>query len=870
MDDLMEIKYETQNYEENHQKIVENNVEQLNDSNAIVKQENSYNNDNKNIMFVEVEEYKTMDSEYLNLSTTSDNLVLPEASIKASDKTYKLACEKFYQWTKNNNIRTLSENIIMNYINYLKNELTINSLIDHMTVLRTFIQMNYKIDINTYEKINNLWNNIYDNPHNTMESSTESSNNGQAIFTLDDIQKFLTDAPDYHYLHYKVYLIIGTIGACRMSHFRGITLDDFDDDGSKAVMNLKDTFQPSLKKVITNGSYKIFKKYINSRPIHVETKILFLYYSKGGCLHRPIGKDRFRDMTKEIAKYLKLKNPHKYEGKTMRSTSEMLISKFGNRLTELIQPHCNYEIPSVTSSSIAENILNENSNDIEILSDGNSNYSLTNDADGNTMESSSNTYSESIDTDNFNDKSKPSNIIEQNETLFVDVKDKSNDGNDKEIIFIDESSNDDDFQSNIDTSDPLLKQNCALSTKPLRESSNKVYEHKYNKFKEWMKFEKINDITEDAVLKYIDIMRKKFAPATASQNVTMLRYTINKYHNIDICNYPLVQCLARELHFLWKNKITNKLFNLHEIQTFLLNAPDSPFLLIKAVIIMCLTTPCTNFSCSNMTINDIEDTGSEIKLIKNKSQSNNQEIISGKLYSIFKKYITLRPVNAQTDKLFVYYHKGHNKLEACGKRIFERMSKQIAEYLELPNLYEYGEKSLFYTALSLRRNCNVDGLNNFNYNIFKTKASLALSSPLSLPAANNFNSGVSLVEPISTSTSAAANNFNGGGLFVKTPLTSSATAKNNCNDDGLFIEPPLKSSVTTDNCNDDVMMIPSKSTTQVEQSANSTLKTSNNSTNGVNKVLLKPTAELFTSADNKTLYIEISNSKGMDVCIIQK
>lgn len=575
----MDIKYETLFVDENHRQIVEYENEQLNNSNTIVKEENPFNSDDNDIMLVEVNDERTFNSENLNLSITSNNLVLPETSTKQLDKNYKVACKKFYEWTKSNSINSLSENNIMNYVNYLKKELTTNSLIDHMTVLRTFIQINYKIDINSYEKVNNLWNTIYDHQI-TMESSVESISYRQTMFTLEEIQKFLTDAPDYHYLHHKVFLIIGILGACRITFFRGITLDDFDDDGTKAVMNLKDTYQPALKKVITNGSYSLFKKYINRRPSNVDTNILFLYYSKGVCWHRAIGKDRFRQMTREIAKYLKLENPHKYEGKTIRSTSEALIAKFGHRLTQLIQPNCNYEIPSVLSSSTAENILNENLNDIEILSDGNSNYS--NDADGNTVESSSNKHSETIGNNNFNNKSETPNNIEQNTTLFVGVEDKSNDGHHNEIIFIDENGNDDnDYQSDVDTSDPLLRQNCAFSTKKLRESSNKMYEIKYNKFKEWMLFEKIRDITQDVVLRYISIIRKKFAPATASQYVTSLRYTIKKYHSIDIFTYPLVQSLAKELHILWKNKMTNKLFSLNEIQAFLLNAPDSQFLLIK-------------------------------------------------------------------------------------------------------------------------------------------------------------------------------------------------------------------------------------------------------------------------------------------------
>ncbi|XP_017887390.2 uncharacterized protein LOC108629304 [Ceratina calcarata] len=71
------------------------------------------------------------------------------------------------------------------------------------------------------------------------------------------------------------------------------------------------------------------------RPRNSTSDRFFLTYRKGKCINQPLGKNRLGCMPREIAKFLKLKNPDEYTGHCFRRSSAILCAVRGITMTDL-------------------------------------------------------------------------------------------------------------------------------------------------------------------------------------------------------------------------------------------------------------------------------------------------------------------------------------------------------------------------------------------------------------------------------------------------------------------------------------------------------------------------------------------------------
>lgn len=69
---------------------------------------------------------------------------------------------------------------------------------------------------------------------------------------------------------------------------------------------------------LTGTSFDIVKKYIALRPETTKDNRLFLNYRDGKCKALPIGRNKFYEIPRRIAKYLKLPQPERYSGEIPR------------------------------------------------------------------------------------------------------------------------------------------------------------------------------------------------------------------------------------------------------------------------------------------------------------------------------------------------------------------------------------------------------------------------------------------------------------------------------------------------------------------------------------------------------------------------
>ncbi|KAJ8978240.1 hypothetical protein NQ317_016391 [Molorchus minor] len=63
----------------------------------------------------------------------------------------------------------------------------------------------------------------------------------QKIFTRQNIDKFIADAPDDKYLMFKVVALMGILGACRREKLCQMSLNNIEDLGNTLVVNIPDS-----------------------------------------------------------------------------------------------------------------------------------------------------------------------------------------------------------------------------------------------------------------------------------------------------------------------------------------------------------------------------------------------------------------------------------------------------------------------------------------------------------------------------------------------------------------------------------------------------------------------------------------------------
>lgn len=160
------------------------------------------------------------------------------------------------------------------------------------------------------------------------------------ILSVENVEQFLTDAPDLHYLLMKVVLVFGLNGACRRSEFYNIMTTDIVDDGSVAVITLHNTKTKkdrlfTVSNLFTINGYHLYKTYANLRPRHVTSKRFFLYHRGGKCTSQIVGLKTFGLIPSKIAMYLGLPDSRFYTGHYLRRTSATFLADSGVRLSTL-------------------------------------------------------------------------------------------------------------------------------------------------------------------------------------------------------------------------------------------------------------------------------------------------------------------------------------------------------------------------------------------------------------------------------------------------------------------------------------------------------------------------------------------------------
>ncbi|XP_066582333.1 uncharacterized protein [Prorops nasuta] len=295
------------------------------------------------------------ESDEYNLNCTPPSIVEAANSAtlnllpKKSKQKYETIYDKFIKWREENKVTSFSENVLLAYFAILKMNYKPSTLWSHYSILNSIISIKHNINIAKYCKLHSFL---------KQESSGYIPKKAKTL-TSEEINTFLKEAPDTDYLMIKVALGIGIMGACRREELYNLLINDVEVFDNTILVNIptNKTNKPRAFTLIGTIS-NLCKKYINLRPNGMENKKFFLKYTKGRCSKQVVGINTFGKMSKDIAIFLKLKDPQLYTGHTFRRSSATLLVDAGGDLLAL-KRHGGWKSNSTAEGYIDNSIQNK-------------------------------------------------------------------------------------------------------------------------------------------------------------------------------------------------------------------------------------------------------------------------------------------------------------------------------------------------------------------------------------------------------------------------------------------------------------------------------------------------------------------------------
>lgn len=133
----------------------------------------------------------------------------------------------------------------------------------------------------------------------------------------EEVERFLTTAPDYDYLACKVALVMGICGGLNREEISNLRIWNMDEKASILLVRCPRGKNEHMF-AVTGDYLEYYRKYAKLRPPGVETDRFFLKYNKGKCAKQVIGINKIGQMPKEIAHFLGLPEPDSYTSHAFR------------------------------------------------------------------------------------------------------------------------------------------------------------------------------------------------------------------------------------------------------------------------------------------------------------------------------------------------------------------------------------------------------------------------------------------------------------------------------------------------------------------------------------------------------------------------
>jgi len=110
-----------------------------------------------------------------------------------------------------------------------------------------------------------------------------------------------------------------------------------------------------------------------------------------------------------------------------------------------------------------------------------------------------------------------------------------------------------------------------------------LYEQKYKLFMDWCKIKNISKVSENILLAYFVEELSPYKPSTLWSIFSMLKATLKVKNDVDISTYYKLVSYLKNKSKNFKPKKSG-IFEKHHFVKFIIEAPDSKFLLVKVRI----------------------------------------------------------------------------------------------------------------------------------------------------------------------------------------------------------------------------------------------------------------------------------------------
>ncbi|KAJ6646733.1 hypothetical protein Bhyg_01947 [Pseudolycoriella hygida] len=235
---------------------------------------------------------------------SASGVALPPASKDKYIKVY----DDFQKWNQLNGNGPITEKLLLKYFEEHAEKSTASTLLVLHSMLKATLRVNDNIDISSYSELF----------HFLKMKKSDYKPCSSKLFTDDEIEKFLSEAPDQAWLDVKVVCIFGVNGAHSTSKLVNIRIDHIKEYEDMILVTVPKTeTSPKRTFTITGHFFSIVKKYMALRPPQSNTRF-FIHYKNSKCSTNPIGRNKFYAMPRRMADYLSLPETERYTVNSFR------------------------------------------------------------------------------------------------------------------------------------------------------------------------------------------------------------------------------------------------------------------------------------------------------------------------------------------------------------------------------------------------------------------------------------------------------------------------------------------------------------------------------------------------------------------------
>ncbi|XP_065155416.1 uncharacterized protein [Atheta coriaria] len=319
---------------------------------------------------MEIEETKILETKE-NITSLGTHALLEIASTTfdqflptKSKEQYNRAYASFINWQQKSHPDSFSEKVLVTYFVLLAKKVKPPSLWSTYSMLRSTLELIHNVDISKYVRLRGF-----------LKKQNEGYEPKKTrALTAEQIKEFIATAPDDKYLFTKVGLIFGITGKCRREELLRMEINDVEDLNTELLVHIPDQQTHTERRfVIGSEFYPICKKYMALRIPN--TTRFFLNYQNGRCTPQPTGINKFGYISKVVAQFLKLPEPHLYTGRALRKKpSTTLLAGAAADLSTYAEDYMDessfdYQIESVNvKMENIDSLTNEESTDCDIFS----------------------------------------------------------------------------------------------------------------------------------------------------------------------------------------------------------------------------------------------------------------------------------------------------------------------------------------------------------------------------------------------------------------------------------------------------------------------------------------------------------------------